>query len=68
MKKNKIQQIFSEVPDTYELVNHVLTFGLDILWRKKLCSLAVQAGGKRWIDVCSGTGETAINLYRAKQN
>ncbi|MFC1607169.1 ubiquinone/menaquinone biosynthesis methyltransferase [Candidatus Latescibacterota bacterium] len=59
-----IQKIFSEVSDTYELVNHALTFGLDILWRRKASAMAASAGGNRWIDICSGTGETAANLQR----
>ncbi len=29
-----VKEIFSEVPKTYEIINHVLTFGMDILWRK----------------------------------
>lgn len=59
-----IQKLFSEVAETYELVNHVLTFGLDILWRKKAAREAVKAKGFLWLDVCSGTGEMALNLYR----
>ena len=49
---------------TYELVNHVLTFGLDIIWRRKAARLASRKGGFRWLDVCSGTGEMALNLSR----
>ncbi len=49
---------------TYELVNHVLTFGLDILWRRKAAREASQKGGSYWLDVCSGTGEMALNLSR----
>lgn len=59
-----IQKIFSEVSETYELVNHVLTFGFDILWRKKAAREAVRAGGYYWLDICSGTGEMAQNLSR----
>lgn len=59
-----IKKIFSEVAPTYELVNHVLTFGLDILWRKKAAREAVRANGILWLDVCSGTGEMALNLSR----
>jgi demethylmenaquinone methyltransferase/2-methoxy-6-polyprenyl-1,4-benzoquinol methylase len=62
--KEGIQKIFSEVAETYELVNHVLTFGLDILWRKKAAREAVRAKGFLWLDVCSGTGEMALNLSR----
>lgn len=47
---------------TYELLNHVLTLGLDIRWRKKAARIATQKGGTLWLDVCSGTGEMAQNL------
>jgi demethylmenaquinone methyltransferase/2-methoxy-6-polyprenyl-1,4-benzoquinol methylase len=59
-----IQRIFSDVVKTYELVNHVLTFGLDIIWRRKAARLASKKGGSHWLDVCSGTGEMALNLSR----
>jgi len=59
-----IQKIFSEVADTYELVNHILTFGLDIYWRRKAARVAAKADGIYWLDVCSGTGEMAQNLSR----
>lgn len=59
-----IRKIFSEVPRTYEAVNHILTFGLDIVLRKKAARLASEGGGKLWLDICSGTGETAVYLSR----
>lgn len=62
--KEGIRKIFSEVPQTYELVNHILTFGLDIYWRRKAAKLAAQGDGEMWIDICSGTGEMAHYLRR----
>jgi demethylmenaquinone methyltransferase/2-methoxy-6-polyprenyl-1,4-benzoquinol methylase len=62
-----VQRIFSKVSHTYELVNHILTFGLDVLWRRKAACIAVNGGGSRWLDVCSGTGETAAYLQRASK-
>jgi demethylmenaquinone methyltransferase/2-methoxy-6-polyprenyl-1,4-benzoquinol methylase len=62
--KEGIRKIFSEVPETYELVNHILTFGMDILWRKKAAQIAVEGNGSMWMDVCSGTGEMAVYLRR----
>jgi len=56
--------IFSEVANQYELVNHVLTFGLDIPWRKKASQIAAADRGTLWLEVCSGTGEMAVNLQR----
>lgn len=64
MVSKGIRNIFSEVPEAYELVNHILTFGLDILWRKRAVKIAAKTGGARWIDVCTGTGEMASYLCR----
>jgi len=57
-------RIFSEVANQYELVNHILTFGLDIPWRKRASQIAAVDGGKLWLEVCSGTGEMAVNLQK----
>lgn len=59
-----IQNIFSEVSSTYELINHVLTCGLDYVWRKKAAKTGAAGGGSMWLDVCSGTGDMAVNLSR----
>lgn len=59
-----VQRLFPEVARTYELVNHAMTLGLDILWRRKTARVAANEGGSRWLDVCTGTGEMAIHLGR----
>jgi len=61
---NPVQKIFSTVPATYELINHLLTFGLDILWRKRAARTALNFPGRIWADFCTGTGETAAYLAR----
>ncbi|MFW9976884.1 MAG: ubiquinone/menaquinone biosynthesis methyltransferase [Candidatus Thorarchaeota archaeon] len=64
-----VQRIFSEAARTYEMINHLLTFGLDILLRRKAAHIASAVGGLRWLDVCSGTGEMAASLnHVAKDN
>ncbi len=64
MISNGIQKIFAEVPETYERINHILTLGFDILWRRKIVKMASRQKGSRWLDVCTGTGETANYLHR----
>jgi demethylmenaquinone methyltransferase/2-methoxy-6-polyprenyl-1,4-benzoquinol methylase len=59
-----ILKVFSEVAHHYELVNHVLTFGLDIPWRKRAAQVAAAGGGTLWLEVCSGTGDMAVNLIK----
>jgi demethylmenaquinone methyltransferase/2-methoxy-6-polyprenyl-1,4-benzoquinol methylase len=65
---NNIQKMFSEVSETYRMVNHVLTLGLDFMWRRRAAKIASSAGGERWIDLCSGTGDMAANLLRSAKN
>jgi demethylmenaquinone methyltransferase/2-methoxy-6-polyprenyl-1,4-benzoquinol methylase len=57
-----LQSVFSEVPKTYELVNRVLTLGLDARWRKRAARIAASANSGQWADMCTGTGETAVYL------
>lgn len=59
-----IQKIFSKVPHSYELINHILTLGLDIFWRRRTAKIAAMENGTRWIDICTGTGEMATYLSR----
>ncbi|KXH77336.1 MAG: hypothetical protein AM326_05215 [Candidatus Thorarchaeota archaeon SMTZ-45] len=60
----RVHKVFSEVAHQYELVNHALTFGLDIPWRRRAAQVAASGGGTLWLEVCSGTGEMAVNLKK----
>ncbi len=60
-----IQKTFaSDVSSSYELVNHILTLGLDAVWRKQAARLAVSKKNHLLLDICTGTGETAAYLNR----
>lgn len=59
-----LKKIFAEVPHTYELINHVITFGMDIIWRRKAAGVAVSGAPVRCLDMCSGTGEMAAYLRK----
>jgi demethylmenaquinone methyltransferase/2-methoxy-6-polyprenyl-1,4-benzoquinol methylase len=59
-----IRCMFGEVAASYDTANHVLTFGLDTLWRRKAARIAAEGGGSRWIDLCTGAGEMAACLLR----
>jgi demethylmenaquinone methyltransferase/2-methoxy-6-polyprenyl-1,4-benzoquinol methylase len=63
-KTNFLKKVFSEVPETYERINHTLTLGLDILWRRQTAKIAAASGGTHWADMCTGTGEMACYLSR----
>ncbi|MBL7033009.1 MAG: ubiquinone/menaquinone biosynthesis methyltransferase [Candidatus Delongbacteria bacterium] len=64
-RSRKIQKMFSRVPQTYEKVNHSITLGLDIRWRKRLVRQATAiAQPGNWVDMCTGTGEVAVYLQQ----
>jgi len=63
-KADLVHGIFATVSGTYDLLNHVLTFHLDSLWRRKAARAAVNTGGKALADFCTGTGSTAVYMRK----
>jgi demethylmenaquinone methyltransferase/2-methoxy-6-polyprenyl-1,4-benzoquinol methylase len=61
---NGIQKLYAKVARRYEVINHLLTFGMDIYCRRKAARIAVRDGGTSWLDICCGTGEMAAALRR----
>lgn len=61
---NGLRNVFAAIWPRYELTNHVLTLGLDMVARRLVARAAGQAQPGRWLDLCSGTGETAALLAR----
>ena len=59
-----IQTFYSRIWGSYELINRILTLGLDARWRKKAAKRAVKTSLRqdRFLDICSGTGQTAVYL------
>jgi len=56
--------MYTRIDGGYELVNHLFSLWLDVGWRRRAASRAAATGGERWLDVCTGTGEMAIDLRR----
>lgn len=59
-----VQKIYTEVAQRYESINHILTFGMDMSWRRRAVREITHTKGQYWLDVCSGTGEMTRNLSR----
>ncbi len=64
-KQEKIVTMFDEIAETYDLANRVLSFGIDIQWRKKGCDKAYEILAKDKIeqiaDVATGTGDLLLH-------
>lgn len=63
-KQDKIVGMFNDIASTYDLANRVLSFGIDIQWRKKGCDKAFEILGQKELaqvtDVATGTGDLLI--------
>src|ERR1035438_280029 len=59
-KKEQVATMFDNIADKYDFLNHFLSFGIDIIWRKKAISLLKPYHPKYILDVATGTGDLAI--------
>jgi demethylmenaquinone methyltransferase / 2-methoxy-6-polyprenyl-1,4-benzoquinol methylase len=64
LKKNKVKNIFDTIAFRYDLLNHLLSFGVDIYWRKKALKLTGMDSRSVLLDVACGTGDVAITAYK----
>ncbi|MDH5478788.1 MAG: bifunctional demethylmenaquinone methyltransferase/2-methoxy-6-polyprenyl-1,4-benzoquinol methylase UbiE [Nitrospinota bacterium] len=65
-KAEAVERMFSSIAPRYDLLNHFLSLGFDIRWRKRAVG-AFPGGvaGKNILDVACGTGDLALALARA---
>ena len=64
-KTRAVRSMFDRVAARYDLVNRVMTFGLDIGWRRRTVEDLRLPAGARVIDVACGTGDLCNELERA---
>lgn len=61
-KKEQVAQMFDNISSNYDGLNRVISFGIDIKWRKKVVALVGSKNPKNILDIATGTGDLAINL------
>ncbi|MGB3585677.1 MAG: bifunctional demethylmenaquinone methyltransferase/2-methoxy-6-polyprenyl-1,4-benzoquinol methylase UbiE, partial [Tunicatimonas sp.] len=59
-KKEQVAQMFNNISKRYDLLNHLLSAGIDIYWRKKAIKLLKPYQPKHILDVATGTADFAI--------
>ncbi len=59
-KKSKVKKIFDTIAHRYDLLNHLLSIGVDFYWRKKAIELSKINKDSILLDVACGTGDFAI--------
>jgi demethylmenaquinone methyltransferase / 2-methoxy-6-polyprenyl-1,4-benzoquinol methylase len=61
---NEVRTMFDRIAPVYDVMNRVMTAGLDLRWRR-LTAEAVVRKGDRVLDACCGTGDLAVADVRA---
>lgn len=59
-KKEKVQAMFDDIAPRYDLLNRVLSAGIDRVWRRKAVALLRGDEPKRILDVATGTADLAL--------
>lgn len=69
-KKEQVAQMFNNISGTYDFLNHFLSLGIDIIWRRKAIRELKAAMPQQILDVATGTGDFAfesISILKPKQ-
>ncbi len=64
-KVTAVRQMFDAIAPRYDLVNRIMTFRLDVRWRRKAVRLLALPPASTVIDLASGTGDLCVDLTRA---
>lgn len=63
-----LYHIFTRIPDRYDLINHVITLGMDSGWRRQAAQTCLENKPSRILDICCGTGDLALTMAYLAQN
>ena len=63
-EREKISTMFNNIAGSYDLLNHLLSFGIDKRWRKKLVGRVLLKNPKTVLDIACGTGDLTLALFK----
>jgi len=63
-KKEQVARMFDSISGNYDFLNHFLSLGIDIRWRKKAIKLLAPGKPKLILDVATGTGDFAVEALK----
>lgn len=63
-KKEQVADMFNNISKTYDMLNRMMTMGIDTIWRKKAIRSLQSLKPQLILDVATGTGDFAIESLR----
>lgn len=67
-KKEQVATMFNTISGNYDNLNRVISFGIDIKWRKKVLDLVAKSNPKTILDIATGTGDLAILMAQTPES
>ena len=64
LKKQQIANMFNNISPKYDFLNHFLSLGIDVKWRKKAIKMLEKDAPKHILDVATGTGDFAMEALK----
>ena len=65
-KKIQVRQMFDGISPQYDLLNRIISGGIDIKWRKNVVDFLVKKKPQKILDVATGTGDLAVALIKTQ--
>jgi len=63
-KKTQVTHMFDGISKSYDLLNRIITLGIDVLWRKRVVKLLQKEQPKSILDIATGTGDLVLELAK----
>ena len=63
-KKEQVADMFNNISGTYDFLNHFMSLGIDVIWRKKAIRELLGLQPQYLLDVATGTGDFAFEALR----
>lgn len=63
-KKKQVAEMFDSISAKYDFLNHLLSGGIDIYWRRKALNMIKDRVNNQILDIATGTGDLAIEANK----
>jgi len=63
-KKIQVKQMFDSISSEYDRLNRVISFGIDLKWRKKVVAMVHKLKPEKVLDVATGTGDLVLAMRK----
>lgn len=63
-KKEQVATMFNNISKNYDGLNRIISFGIDVSWRKKVVKIVSKNNPQKILDIATGTGDLALMMSR----